>query len=481
MNTHSVFPVSIKRIFITALILIYSFLLYQSSFRTFFFQDDWFTFRIAKAADISGFFSFFIPRTDVIYYRPMGMQVLFFMLRSIFGVNRIPFVLTIFSVHAINILLVNKFLFLVSSSRKFSLTGSFMFSASMVHFIPFHWFSTISFPMSFMFIMAALVCLETYRRKSTGNCLAGFFLFTVLSLLSSELGFMVIIYLFISFFFRRDSRVHRNAYIFSGIILILYLAFRLVYMPQFSGTYRPEIGTATLKAISIYISWLFNFPEEIANQFGNIFRGNFAFIRENNRLIFWAILSLLGFLLMFIARMRTFYRTGITAKPVFQFILLACSILYLVPFSNHMYPYYLYVSLLFFIWICRDILFPQPKDCLPGYRLLGFVFLFSWSLAGVMNTAFMDKSHWTVQRSVISESVFADIQARYPAVTSGQILYLPNDPYLKVIMGDSEAFRQYTGSDSCSTVYYGQEETVWKSAFDREEFIRERLKRNYIK
>src|SRR3989344_6564769 len=77
-------------------------LLYLPAINGYFFQDDWFTLKISNAENINSFLGFFVPRSDVIYYRPLGMQIPFFLLSSLFGINPIPFKIFIVLIHLLH-------------------------------------------------------------------------------------------------------------------------------------------------------------------------------------------------------------------------------------------------------------------------------------------------------------------------------------------------------------------------------------------
>ena len=131
------------KIFIPLLLTVLASLyLYKNSFSAYFFQDDWFTFSISKASNLKEFIRFFIPRTDVIYYRPLGMQVMFYFMKSIFGLNYIWYHLIIVFTHIFNIILVYYLFKLILNNYFTALLISFMYAISTIHFIPFYWFST---------------------------------------------------------------------------------------------------------------------------------------------------------------------------------------------------------------------------------------------------------------------------------------------------------------------------------------------------
>ena len=127
--------------------------LYKDSFTGYFFQDDWFSFSISKVQSVNDFLSFFIPRTDVIYYRPFGMQIPFFLMRSLVGLNPFYYHGVIFLTHIGNMFLVFQLTKLLTKRLFASFLVSFLYTTSAVHYIPFYWFSTYSFVLGPTFFM----------------------------------------------------------------------------------------------------------------------------------------------------------------------------------------------------------------------------------------------------------------------------------------------------------------------------------------
>src|SRR3990167_2044322 len=76
-------------IFIAAIFV--SLFIYKDAFSSYFFQDDWFSFRISNARTVADLISFFAPRNDVIYYRPLCMQLPFFLMQRMFGLSPLPY------------------------------------------------------------------------------------------------------------------------------------------------------------------------------------------------------------------------------------------------------------------------------------------------------------------------------------------------------------------------------------------------------
>src|SRR3989338_10640602 len=82
--------------FVFFLIFGLSLFLFYPSLNYYFFQDDWFVLNWVKTGDFLSFFKF---RVDTIYWRPLSMQLFFWIGKSIFGLNPIGYHLISFTIH----------------------------------------------------------------------------------------------------------------------------------------------------------------------------------------------------------------------------------------------------------------------------------------------------------------------------------------------------------------------------------------------
>ncbi|OGG00993.1 hypothetical protein A2153_05995 [Candidatus Gottesmanbacteria bacterium RBG_16_38_7b] len=85
------------------------YLLFLPALTSYYFQDDWFAFSIVTGKKWSDLISFFLPPQDVIWYRPLGVQIPFFLAYTFYRFNPFPFKIMTFVFHLTNGLLVYYF------------------------------------------------------------------------------------------------------------------------------------------------------------------------------------------------------------------------------------------------------------------------------------------------------------------------------------------------------------------------------------
>ena len=130
--------------------------LYKDAFSSYFFQDDWFSFRISNAWAVADFISFLAPRNDVIYYRPLGMQLPFFLMQRFFGLSPLPYrLLSLFTIIAASVV-VYKLIDDIIRNKIASLFAAFLYATSAVHYIPMYWFATYAFVLGPLFVFLSL-------------------------------------------------------------------------------------------------------------------------------------------------------------------------------------------------------------------------------------------------------------------------------------------------------------------------------------
>ena len=119
--------------------------LFYKSFTTYYFQDDWFSLRISNISSFAEFLSFFKPRSDIIYYRPLGMQVPFFISQTLFGLNPLFFRLITLMLHIFNSWLVYKILNYILKNKKLAIVGFLFYATASSNLTIFYWAATFAF------------------------------------------------------------------------------------------------------------------------------------------------------------------------------------------------------------------------------------------------------------------------------------------------------------------------------------------------
>lgn len=452
--------------FLLFFIIMISLWLYKDTLNAYFFQDDWFSFRISQAAGLNDFIGFFLPKQDVIYYRPLGMQLPFFVMGKLFPGNSFPFHAFSFLVHVLNTVLVYFATFLLVKKISVSLTAAFLFATSAMHFIPMVWFSTISFQLGFLLYILAFTVFIMWISTNKPAFLFLFLVLEFLGLMTNELNFVLPITVFLYGFL--NKKLNRSFWL-SLILPLLYVFLRILYIPSFTDTYAIELSKNTAKAFFVYLMWLFNWPEEIRNQLDNILRLNFSFITY-----FWWLTGISSIVtISFSYYIITNFRKADSKLMTFFTANAVAGLIFPLLFPNHTYPYYLMIS----GWS----LFSMLALSVLGKPSVNLLLCLIWLTGSFYALNFNFLQHWAVKRSVISRAIATDVLRRFPILTSGKSVYVNNDAYLKVVLSRGEMFKILYNDKEAETVYYDHEDTIWKNIPETEDMWRKRLDLIYVK
>ncbi len=460
-------------------ICLFSVFLFRESFRGYFFQDDWFSLTISRANSIDDIYSFFLPRKDVVYYRPVGMQLYFFILSNLFALNALPFHISAFFVHIVNIFLVWNLIKMITKSDGIPLVAAFFYGLGGMHFILFYWPSTFSFILGpFFYFLAIITYIKNRQSGQYKKPLTSLILYAM-GLFSNEImvTLPIIIFLYEAIFFV-NLRHLKN--IIGYFILLLpygYLRLQIGQVPL-SETYVP--GTlGFFSTFRSYIFWVFNWPEEIRNQFIGPLTINPDFIKDFRQV--WLVLILSsGFMLLILllAIVTSLYsllkksskKTKFEARLiVFGLLWFSSALCPLLFFPYHTFPYYLVVPSAGLFLASSVVIWQVFQKLNSKFSGAGVVFIVIflgvWSLGSYVTIQFSNLTHWAPKRARITKIVLGELKKRYRSLDAGSIVYLPKDSLLKVTLNDQLALHLIYGDSTIQTSYNeGKEE-------DREKFI----------
>ncbi len=445
-------------------LLIY--LLFKDSFSSFFFQDDWFSLSISKVS-LFKIFKFFIPRKDVIYYRPLGMQLPFYAFQILFGVNPLPFRIATFFIHLLNGYLILTLLDCVLKNRKLSLLGAIIYVTSATHIIIFYWAATFAFVLGPMwYFVTSLLYMKNKFKLAIGTFVIG--LFTNEMLVTLPLSLFIYNYLF------GKSILYKKLSLFF-LLSIFYIFFRFSFapLPQIKD-YQTLIS---LKQFFInlrdYCLWALNWPDEIHNQFTSFILLNGQFLKDFGFYIVLLSINLLvfvcGFTLIFI---RIIFESGFfplkktTKILIFGLGWFIISLLPVLFYSQHAFSYYLPIPLFGFI-LCFisaiDTLKISSKSR-KVYKLTLIIFVLYWLYTSWQTIHFDLLTHWAPRRSLLSKELLTNIKSKYNTLPQNSIFEISTnrseEEEIKWALGDQNALHVIYADTSIQTLYRNNEEIL---------------------
>lgn len=459
------------------LLVFLPFFIFYPSLKYFFFQDDFLHLKTTIIGNFSDFLSFFKPPEEAIYYRPLSLQIYFFLTQLIFGLKPIFFRLIAFIFFLMNVFLVKKLITKLTKNIFIGFSVSFLYGISSCHFITLFWICEFSLILGMFFFLLSLLC---YPRKLS-------WLFFSLGLLSHELIIILPVLLFFYWLiFKKDNIKNLTPFLIIGF---LYLVFRFIIFPiPLKGTYSPVLNIKTLNIFLWYFLWSLNLPEELKYQaFSSILiRKEFILTFLNDCLI-WGAFLLVIFIFSFILPFFNFEQnSGLQARSkknfarkkyimdirVLRFIikkpgvpketkkillfgllwfLIAVFPLLLTPF--HQYPMYLIFALPGLYLILISWVFLNLKKSLIALFLVSFFFV------SFKTVRFTEKTHWVVREANQAERIINKGKT-YPN-DKKTVFFLNDDPELKAALNDQDALKVFFGENT--QVFYGNKENLFNS------------------
>lgn len=434
-------------------------LLYRDSFSAYFFQDDWFSFSISQAKSPTEFLKFFSPRTDVIYYRPLGMQIPFYVVQTLAGIEPVIFRIATFSLHLLNSILIYRILLFFIRSKFAAIISTSMYALSAVHFTTFYWAATFAFVLGPTWYLVAI--LSFLKNKQVG-----YILFFILGLMTNELMITLPAILLLITIMNK-KKVSPPIFILSGIVAVFYICIRFLYRPVFDGDYTLGFELISfIKTLRDYILWSFNFPEEVSNQFISFFAFNEEFTKSFVSSISWWTVNIISIIVFAISSLYIEFRNQVRHMPRIMILGILWFMIALSPlliFREHAYSYYLPIPLvgilIFFasslnMWLEK---FPKQKKMLV-FLTLGMLFIFINSSRHTIN--FNKDVHWAPRRAVIAKKVIQKMQNLYQDLPRDALISVKGNDEYKWALGDQHALQVIYKSDLITTLYQMENESL---------------------
>lgn len=433
------FSQNTKRLLLVLAITGFIFFLFRPAFSAYFFQDDWFSLSISQARTIPEFLQFFAPRTDLIYYRPLGMQIPFFLIQSFFGINPLPFRFATVIVHLLNGWLAYRLLNYFLKDNILAIFGSAFYLTSAAQLTIFYWAATFAFVLAPTFYFGSfLLFVNGKRRLSLVVFLAG--------LLANELIVTLPLTLLLwSFLYKQPRR--RNQILLFGFISLMYLLFRVVIAtPQMSEDYQSIHNVKELLInIRDYFLWSLNWPEEIHNQFVSFSQLNRTFLKDfhSDVLVFTAntiTLTLVIIAPVFILLRKKVVPQGLVTPNIFGGVWFLLTLLPVLFFSGHSFAYYVPIPLWGILFMSLISLKSWYKFAADNSRvpIISLILLFIvWYAASFQNVKFTTHVHWAPRRANLSRNLINLVTSRYPQLPENAVIVLPkSDENMLALAGD---------------------------------------------
>lgn len=434
--------------------------LFLPAFTTYFFQDDWFSFSISQATTVIDFLKFFIPRSDVIYFRPLGMQVPFFLVWKLFGINPLPFKILTLMVHFLNGYLVYQIINILVKNLRLALFATFLYLTSATHQMVFYWAATFSFILAPTFYFASFLFFLTEKSRKS-------FVFFCLGLLINELVITLPAIITLWLILQSKTKLIKKYWQF-WFLSGAYIFVRLFISPlpkttQYSFIQDIRQPLATLRN---FMMWALNWPEEIQAQFNKWNALNPLFLTEFAPFIKTFTILTTSFIIFFllIPMILIILKPKKTTSPNYKIILFGIgwfivTALPVLALANHAFTYYVAIPLFGLLIVITQLAQVYLGNTRMQKIILAcFLIAFSgfWYFSSLENVKLNQLIHWAPQRARRSEFIISQIQKKYPQVKKNTTFIITVDSISEVrwALGEQNALRVVYGDPSLKT-YFG--------------------------
>lgn len=442
--------------FLTALLIA---LLYKNSLSAAFFQDDWFTLTISQGNSINNILSFFQPRTEIIYYRPIGMQIPFFLLQTMFGLNPFPYHLTTYTTILLASFLTYELVLKVTKRQIASLLAFFLFASSSIHIIPMYWTSTYAFVLGACFFLASFLSYIQGEERKNNAMKYGAIVLYILGICTNELVITLPgILLGYELFLGKRKLKELIPYV---AIALIYVVLRFVFFaPSTEGVYTISFGKEATNNLKAYVLWSVNLPEEIKAQFVSTLKINPEFIKnfKDDVTIFATTMAINISIFLIAFAVSLIKRKKETAKILgFGATWFFIGLTPVLFFPKHSFTYYLEISLvgmLIPLCFCIDELVKNLKNKAPiiAYGFLCIVLL-NWVIGSNATIIFNEKVHWAPQRSKLSNKLQSEIKRIYPIKPANKTVYVYDTDENKLSLNNQDAVKILFNDNTMEVVY----------------------------
>lgn len=444
------------------IIVMTSLTVHWPSLSYYFLQDDWFVLNWVKTEDLASFFLF---RTDIIYWRPLSMPLLFSLSYKAFGLNPVGFHLIGFSIFIILIACVYKLILLLSKNAKLALLGAFLYATWHIHYMSLSWFSTTSYLLGPLLNLLSFIFFILFIKKSRKKLYFASLLFFVLSFLTSEFALVVPLVLFSwGIILERKNYIKYLLPYFVLDAIFVFLRFIVFPIPA-EDSYKISLNSQVITNYAWYILWAFNFPES--------FKDLVILQQPKNSLKvlgqFWLI-AVPAFILMALI----IYRAARTAKKnannyLFGFMFLTLGLLPVLTTVNHSYAVYLSLGGIGFILIILKALEKSHNSFLAAITII-------WLFTNLQTLNFNRFTHWITNEQAIAKAYVTLAKNKFaqPFPHSYLIIRPPDVQFaaknnfvvvnnlgqIKQALNDEDALKVIYNDESLHTVYVSHKDKV---------------------
>lgn len=367
-----------------------TFLVFGTSLRYGFSQDDWYFLLISRADSLADVLGFFNPATQsgFPFFRPLGTQLYYYLATQFGGLGTAPLLMHIFMllIQISSAFLVYQLLLKLGKPRPLSQAVGLVYASAGSLFLSLYYIAATQQLLATFLSLLALNATLSRRHTAAGIAWA-------LSLLSKETAIMTPVLMLLLLYFvagiKRLPELFRRSlpYLLVGST---YLFLRFSAPLTLQSEYHFVFGSNVISTLRWFFLFGYGAPEDwirYATAGGGI--NLLAFVRDYG---FWAALNALLTLTLSLGTVITLIIKRKILAPYLYLVWFVLGLLPILFLQNHRYPHYLDLSLIPLILLLLEF---NPKS----QKLLTFCLVLSSFSSVLLST----RLHWTTARAEISE------------------------------------------------------------------------------
>lgn len=437
-------------------VLLVAFLVNLHSLSYFFFQDDWFILNDLKNHN---FYSIFLPRNDIIYYRPIGIQSFFLISKNLFGVNPLGYHVLSYGAFVLSLILIYKVSQQLTGNRRIGLLASLLYGTAGIHYMALSWLSLTWNYIGLAFFLLALKFAIDYIDTQKNNHTVWAFIFFLLCLCSTEFA-LIFPFFVIGIFFSKNIKITKKIltqytkvalpYIF---VIIIYSLVRLFIIPlPAEGVYKPEVGPHIFKHYIWYFLWTINVPEMLKYHV-NITSLRFTpEIISATKHILFPVVSLVAIeVVLLVYCVLQFPKKNSIKIMGMGLSLFMIALVPVISLRHHTYVYYLTIAALPVVFLIALVI----NNCLNSKNkinnIIAILTMVVWVALSLFGKSFNFVTHWVYAEQIVSKKI-AQVAHLDKIKTPKTVFIYPTSKVVKLSLLDQQAM-QYLYGPNVRTIY----------------------------
>lgn len=417
-------------------ILIFSLLLFHNFLDIYFFQDDFFMLSISRIHSVFSFLRFFVPRSDVQFYRPLSHELFFFVNRALFGFNPYLFHIVPSVFFLFNIVLVYLLSGKLLRSRRLGLITAFFYSTSAVHYNSLFWIANFSYiEVTFFYFFGFYYVLSNFKKKYLALPLI-----FVAGLLSNEfmITFPLILLVYLILFQKTKIKTYFPVFFWFFVITVAYMILRFVLYKPDVGSYKYTFDKSIISSYRWFLLFALNWAETMKDQMISFYKVRPDFLKSFSREYYGFIINLFTILtgtiiipLLLLIKNKTSINLSSKNMKLRNFALLwfLITLLPIIFVPSHISPHQgsiaLFGLLLFFFSFLESL-----KNMVSNGRFVFLMIVMSgvWVYSSSLTITLANRVHWIYRRSIIARDWIDKTHRLYPTLpkNTNVILYTAN-------------------------------------------------------